>query len=61
MGIKDLLQNLKSIQRRVHISKYSDQPVGIDSYCWLHKGLYNCAMDFIKHGDISKYLSLSLT
>lgn len=54
MGIKDLLQNLKSIHRRVHISKYQNEPVAIDSYCWLHKGLYNCAMDVIKHGDVSK-------
>ncbi len=54
MGIKDLLPNLKSIQRKVHISKYEGKQVAIDSYCWLHKGLYNCAMEIELHEDMTK-------
>ena len=34
MGIKDLLQNLKSIQRVKNVSCYSGKTVAIDGYCW---------------------------
>lgn len=34
MGIKDLLQNLKSIQRVKNVSAYSGKTVAIDGYCW---------------------------
>lgn len=54
MGIKDLLQNLKSIQTPVNVSKYQGEVVAIDSYCWLHRALYFFAMDIIKHQDYEK-------
>jgi len=36
MGIKDLLSNLKSIQRVKNVRSYSGKTVAIDGYCWLH-------------------------
>eukprot|EP00826_Nyctotherus_ovalis_P053785 TRINITY_DN7019_c0_g1_i17.p1 TRINITY_DN7019_c0_g1~~TRINITY_DN7019_c0_g1_i17.p1 ORF type:complete len:318 (+),score=111.54 TRINITY_DN7019_c0_g1_i17:151-1104(+) len=45
MGIQGLLQTLKSIQRRRHISDYKGQHVAIDGYCWLHQGLYMCSYE----------------
>lgn len=45
MGIQGLLQTLKNIQRRRHISEYKGQRVAIDGYCWLHQGLYMCSYE----------------
>lgn len=43
MGIKDLLPRIKSIQKRVHIKEFKGQRAAIDSYCWLHQGVYGMA------------------
>ncbi|GBB97914.1 hypothetical protein RclHR1_00310042 [Rhizophagus clarus] len=40
MGINRLLQKLKSIQTKISISKYAGCTVGVDAYCWLHKGIH---------------------
>jgi len=45
MGIQGLLPLLKDIQENSNMSKFKGQTVGIDAYCWLHKGAYGCAMD----------------
>ena len=47
MGIQGLLPLLKDIQSKTHISSFRGQAVGIDTYCWLHKGTYGCAKDLI--------------
>lgn len=53
MGITGLLPFLKGIQRNVHISVLKGTKVGIDAYCWLHKGSYSCAMEIVmKTADI---------
>ncbi len=45
MGIQGLLQALKYIQQRKHISQYKGEKVAVDGYCWLHKGVYACAYE----------------
>lgn len=53
MGITGLLPFLKSIQRDVHVSSLKGLKVGVDAYCWLHKGSYSCATQIImKTADI---------
>jgi len=47
MGIQGLLPLLKDIQVKTHVSNFKGQAVGIDTYCWLHKGTYGCAKDLI--------------
>lgn len=47
MGITGLLPLLKDIQVKTSISQFKGQTVGIDAYCWLHKGTYGCAMDLV--------------
>ena len=42
MGIQCLLQTLKSIQTKISISKYAGSTIGMDTYCWLHKGIHSC-------------------
>jgi hypothetical protein len=34
MGIKDLLQILKSIEEKKNLKEYEGQTVGIDGHCW---------------------------
>ncbi|XP_064402731.1 exonuclease 1-like [Halichondria panicea] len=47
MGITGLLPFLKSIQREVHLSSFRGKKAAIDSYCWLHKGSYSCALQLV--------------
>ena len=47
MGIQGLLPLLKDIQHKTSVSSFKGQKVGIDAYCWLHKGTYACAKDLI--------------
>ncbi len=55
MGIQNLLQMLKSIQRRRHVREYKGLRVAIDAYCWLHKGVYACAYELAKGIRTRKY------
>ena len=49
MGIQGLLPLLKRIQRPVSIAEdFAGQVIGVDAYCWLHKGAYGCAMDLVE-------------
>lgn len=47
MGITGLLPLLKDIQVKTSLSNFKGQTVGIDAYCWLHKGTYCCAQDLM--------------
>lgn len=48
MGIQGLLPLLKPIHKEVHLSQFAGQTIGVDTYCWLHKGAYGCAMDIVE-------------
>jgi exonuclease-1 len=57
MGITGLLPVLKSLLDPIHISQYKGQRVGIDSYSWLHRGMYSCAQELIlKPNSTSKHI-----
>lgn len=43
MGITGLLPFLEKCSERTNINKFSGGTVAIDSYCWLHKGVFACA------------------
>jgi hypothetical protein len=43
MGITGLLPVLRSITDVAHVRELSGLCVGIDSLCWVHRGLYACA------------------
>lgn len=47
MGITGLLPFLKSIQKDVHVSALKGMKVGVDAYCWLHRGSYSCATQIV--------------
>ncbi|XP_072744580.1 exonuclease 1 [Anoplolepis gracilipes] len=43
MGITGLLPFLEKSSKRTNIREFSGGAVAIDSYCWLHKGVFSCA------------------
>ncbi|GAB1869700.1 Exonuclease 1 [Camponotus japonicus] len=43
MGITGLLPFLEKSSKRTNIKEFSGSVVAIDSYCWLHKGVFSCA------------------
>ncbi|KAI8818712.1 uncharacterized protein EV422DRAFT_536597 [Fimicolochytrium jonesii] len=57
MGIPGLFPFLKDIQRHVHISKFKGQTVAVDSYVWLHRGAFSCAVELGLGTPTAKYLS----
>lgn len=62
MGISCLLQSLKSIQTQISMSKYAGRTVGVDAYCWLHKGIHNCVNELSLNQPTTKcaFFSFSL-
>lgn len=43
MGITGLIPFLEKASRRTNINEFAGKTVAIDSYCWLHKGVFSCA------------------
>ncbi|XP_031844025.1 exonuclease tos isoform X2 [Nomia melanderi] len=43
MGITGLLPFLEKSSKRTNINEFAGKTVAIDSYCWLHKGVFSCA------------------
>ncbi|CAI2171441.1 19632_t:CDS:2, partial [Funneliformis geosporum] len=56
MGIQSLLLTLKSIQTKISISKYAGNTVGVDAYCWLHKGIHSCLFELVWNKPTTKYV-----
>ncbi|XP_078042228.1 exonuclease 1-like isoform X2 [Augochlora pura] len=43
MGITGLLPFLNKSTKRTNINQFTGGVVAVDSYCWLHKGVFSCA------------------
>ncbi|XP_076244848.1 exonuclease tos [Calliopsis andreniformis] len=43
MGITGLLPFLEKSSKKTNIDQFAGGTVAIDSYCWLHKGVFSCA------------------
>uniref|UniRef100_A0A6G3MGC3 Exonuclease 1 n=1 Tax=Henneguya salminicola TaxID=69463 RepID=A0A6G3MGC3_HENSL len=57
MGIKGLLPFLQPIHENCHISDFSGQVVAVDSYCWIHRGIFGCALDLAQGKPTKFYIS----
>ncbi|KAJ2171757.1 Rad2 nuclease [Coemansia sp. RSA 560] len=57
MGITGLLPLLSEAQRKGHVKEFSGQTVGIDSYIWLYKGAFSCAVEIGLNQPTTKYIS----
>ncbi|CAG8795112.1 25311_t:CDS:2, partial [Gigaspora rosea] len=56
MGIQCLIQALKSIHTNISIAKYAGRVVGVDAYCWLHKGIHTCITELAMNRPTTKYV-----
>ena len=52
-----LLPFLKKCQRPTHVSEFKGSTVGIDVYCWLHKGAFGCAEKLVKGIKTDGYIT----
>lgn len=51
-----LLPLLSGAMTNVHVSIYAGRSVAVDVSCWLHKGLYACALDLLEGKDTQLYV-----
>lgn len=56
MGIQGLLPLLKDIQTEIHVSDLKGLVVGIDAYCWLHRGAYSCSQELCQGIPTDKHI-----
>lgn len=59
MGITGLLPFLEKASKRINISEFSNGTVAIDTYCWLHKGVFSCA-EKVMMGQTTNALSSNM-
>ncbi|XP_077990626.1 uncharacterized protein LOC144444945 [Glandiceps talaboti] len=56
MGIQGLLPLVKDATEPCNIKKYAGYTVAVDTYCWLHKGAFACAMQLAKGEPTDQYV-----
>ncbi|CBJ30602.1 exonuclease [Ectocarpus siliculosus] len=56
MGITGLLPLLKPVTKDVHIRELKGLTVGVDTYCWLHKGIYSCSAELCQGIATDKFI-----
>ncbi|KAJ2368182.1 Rad2 nuclease [Coemansia sp. RSA 2610] len=61
MGISGLLPLLSEAQRKGHIDELSGKTVGVDSYIWLYKGAFSCAVEIGLNQPTTKYVAFFMT
>uniref|UniRef100_A0A1A9W9Z0 Exonuclease 1 n=1 Tax=Glossina brevipalpis TaxID=37001 RepID=A0A1A9W9Z0_9MUSC len=60
MGISGLIPFLEKASTPINVRKLSGSSVAVDSYCWLHKGVYTCAEKLIRSEETDLYLQYCL-
>ncbi|KAJ2802804.1 hypothetical protein H4R20_003137 [Coemansia guatemalensis] len=61
MGITGLLPLLSEAQRKGHVKEFANKTVGVDSYIWLYKGAFSCAVQVGLGEPTSKYVTFFMT
>ncbi|KPM35733.1 hypothetical protein AK830_g10850 [Neonectria ditissima] len=57
MGVSGLLPLLKSIQKPTELKNYAGQTLGVDTYGWLHRAAYSCALELGQDKPTQKYIT----
>ena len=58
MGIQGLLPMIKeALDESAHLKQFSGKTIAVDTYCWLHRGTYSCAMDLIEGKPTRGYVN----
>lgn len=60
MGITGLIPFLEKSTSKVHLKDLKGSTVAIDTYCWLHKGVFSCADKLIRNEDTNMYVTYCL-
>ncbi|XP_003706025.3 exonuclease tos [Megachile rotundata] len=60
MGITGLLPFLEKCSQRKNINEFAGGTVAIDSYCWLHKGVFSCADKLSMGQQTNAYIHYSM-
>ncbi|CAL8094807.1 unnamed protein product [Calicophoron daubneyi] len=60
MGITGLLPFLKKASTPINIKEFRGYTVAVDTYCWLHKSSYACAMDLALGNPTDQYVRYTL-
>lgn len=61
MGIPGLLEHLKSVIARSHISAFSGKSAAVDAHCWLHRGAFACSKDLVLGNPTEKYITFFMS
>ncbi|KAJ2615687.1 hypothetical protein H4S08_001133 [Coemansia sp. RSA 1365] len=61
MGITGLLPLLSEAQRKGHVKEFANKTVGVDSYIWLYKGAFSCAVQVGLGQPTTKYVTFFMT
>ncbi|XP_076751567.1 exonuclease tos [Xylocopa sonorina] len=56
MGITGLLPFLEKSSKKTNINEFAGSTVAIDSYCWLHKGVFSCADKLVMGQQTDAYV-----
>ncbi|KAH8409433.1 hypothetical protein KR222_005041 [Zaprionus bogoriensis] len=60
MGIAGLIPFLEKASARVHLKDIRGSTVAVDTYCWLHKGVFSCADKLARGEDTDLYVQYCL-
>ncbi|XP_017858173.1 PREDICTED: exonuclease 1 [Drosophila arizonae] len=56
MGITGLIPFLEKASAKVNLKDLRGSTVAVDSYCWLHKGVFSCAEKIVRGEDTDLYV-----
>lgn len=60
MGISGLIPFIEQASTPINVKQLSGCRVAVDSYCWLHRGVYTCADKLIRGDDTDLYVHYCL-
>jgi len=60
MGVSGLLPALRSIQTPISLEKYKGKRLAIDTYAWLHKGVFSCSLQLVLGHPTRAYIDYVL-
>ncbi|XP_060651860.1 exonuclease 1 [Drosophila nasuta] len=60
MGITGLIPFLEKASAKVHLKSLRGSTVAVDTYCWLHKGVFGCAEKLARGEETDIYIQYCL-
>lgn len=57
MGIPGLLEHLRSITEKKHLSEYKGKRAAVDAHCWLHRAKFSCITELMNGIDTDKFVA----